>query len=41
MIQLETDSEMIFGEEDDNEVFHSFTAQDIAAASANINRLTE
>ena len=33
----ETDTELIFGDED--EIFHSFGTKDVAAASANINKL--
>ena len=34
----ETDIKTIFSDEDDNEVFHDFTAHDITAATAKTNK---
>lgn len=38
MVHSETDTEMILGNEGDDEVFHCFTAQNITAATANANK---
>ena len=39
MIQSETDIEMIFDNENDDENFHSFATKDLAAATPDINKL--
>ena len=39
MIGLEIDIKMMFNAEHDDKVFHGFTAQDISAATPNINKL--
>lgn len=38
-IQLETSTEMIFNDVDDNEVLYSFAVKYITAATSNINKL--